>query len=486
MSKTSDWIDAFAGVKLVVLGDIMLDRYTFGDSNRISPEAPTPVFRAQRVAEMVGGAGNVARNIASLGGQAVLVGMIGQDATGDALLAGIETTEGMRARLVRSSAGRTAVKNRFVAKGQQVLRVDEEDIVSPPDTVRAEITAHLETELADADAMILSDYAKGVLDRSLIETACAIAAQHGLPVIADPKSRDLSLYRGATLITPNAKETEEATGLSCDTDEGAQAAAAKIAEQTGCAHTVVTRGPQGMTVHSADGRTHHWPTAAREVFDVSGAGDTVVAALGLALAAKAPIAAAAELANRAAGVVVGKIGTATVSARELHAALHHDPADGHRTVDLHQAVQTVRTWQAQGERVVFTNGCFDLVHPGHVSLIRQAKAQGDRLIVALNSDASVKRLKGPSRPVQDEMSRATVIEALRDVDLVVIFEEDTPLDVITALKPDVLVKGADYTVDTVVGADVVQAHGGEVVLVALVEGHSTTGAIARAGQNGHD
>ncbi|WP_417490624.1 D-glycero-beta-D-manno-heptose-7-phosphate kinase [Maricaulis sp.] len=483
MSRTSEWIDAFAGVKLVVFGDVMLDRYTFGDCNRISPEAPAPVFLAQRVEEMVGGAGNVARNIASLGGQAALIGAIGHDSAGLALVAAADDTPGLTPHLAMTDAARTAVKNRFVAKNQQMLRVDEEDIVELPEITVEALFAHLDTQLEGAAALILSDYAKGVLSRPTIARAAAMARARGIPVIVDPKSRDLARYRGATVITPNAKEAEEATGVDCHSDAGAAEAAGLIAQQTECAVVVITRGPQGMTVRAADGTIHHMPTAAREVFDVSGAGDTVVAALALALACRAPIEIAAELANRAAGIVVGKVGTATVSAAELHRTLHSGGTGADKITDLAGAAKACRDWRATGQRTVFTNGCFDLLHPGHVSLLAFAKAQGDKLIVALNSDASVKRLKGPGRPVQTEHARAVVMAALRDVDLVVVFDEDTPLEAITAIEPDVLVKGADYAGKTVVGADVVTARGGMVVLAPLIDGHSTTASIGRAGRN---
>ncbi|MBR9825213.1 MAG: D-glycero-beta-D-manno-heptose-7-phosphate kinase [Alphaproteobacteria bacterium] len=481
MSRIGDWIDRLAGQTLVVFGDIMLDRFTYGDSTRISPEAPAPVFRADRVEEMVGGAGNVARNIASLGGQAILVGAIGQDRPGDALLAAASATPGLQPRLVRTDKTRTSVKNRFVAKSQQMLRVDEEDIAEPDAEVLDAILASLDTALSDgARALVLSDYAKGILSERAIERACALAKTHNVPVIVDPKSRDLARYRGATVITPNAKEAEEASGISAMSDEGATRAAQRLAEQSGADVIVLTRGAQGMTVRDHDGSVRHFPTTAQEVFDVSGAGDTVVAALALGLAAQAPTEIAAELANRAAGVVVGKVGTATVSAAELHIACHGGGPEGKMIVDFNGAHKACKAWQDQGLDVVFTNGCFDLIHPGHISLLSFAKSQGDKLIVAINSDASVKRLKGPTRPVQDETARATVMEALRDVDLVVIFDEDTPLECITAIQPDVVVKGADYAEEDVVGGDIVKARGGRVALAPLIAGQSTTAAIARA------
>ncbi|WP_412546646.1 D-glycero-beta-D-manno-heptose-7-phosphate kinase [Maricaulis sp. MIT060901] len=480
MSRSSEWIEAFRGRKLVVFGDVMLDRYTFGDSTRISPEAPAPVFKAERVDAMIGGAGNVARNIVSLGGKAVLIGAIGADAAGRELQAAIEAEDGLSAALAINPDMRTAVKNRYVAKNQQMLRVDEEDVGDQPDSVVADMMSSLATALDGASALVISDYAKGVLTEDAIARACAIANDRNLPVVVDPKARDLSRYRGATVVTPNAKETEEATGLSCVSDAGAEAAARAIAQQVGCPMVVVTRGPQGMTVRNADDGITHLPTAAQEVFDVSGAGDTVVAALALGLGSGLAVEDAAELANRAAGVVVAKVGTATASAAELHIAMHGTAPDGRLTVSLDGAVAATRAWQAQGQSVVFSNGCFDLLHPGHVSLLAFAREQGDKLIVAINSDASVKRLKGPSRPVQDEDSRALVMEALRFVDLVVIFNEDTPLEAITAIQPDVLVKGADYKPGDVVGGDVVTGRGGRIALAPLVDGQSTTAAIARA------
>lgn len=480
MSRLSDWIDAFDGVKLAVFGDVMLDRYTFGDSDRISPEAPTIVFRSQRVEQMIGGAGNVARNLVSLGGQAALVGVTGTDDAGQALANAASETDRLTATFATTDQVRTTVKNRFVAKNQQVLRVDEEDRLALPDSLIDNMLDRLEQALDGAQALVLSDYAKGVLTPDSIARAIALADKAGIPVIADPKSKDLARYAGARVITPNTKEAEDATGLDCRTDAGAAEAAEQIAAMVGCPMVLLTRGSQGMTLRQSDGQIRHLPTMAQEVFDVSGAGDTVVAALAIALAAGVPVEIAAELANRAAGIVVGKVGTATVSAAELHVATHGGGPDGRKIVDLRGACTAAEAWRAQGQRIVFTNGCFDLLHPGHISLLDFARSQGDRLIVALNTDASVRRLKGPSRPIQDQESRAAVMQALRDVDLVVLFDEDTPLDTIRAIRPDVLVKGADYAVADVVGAQDVLDKGGQVLLAPLVDGHSTSVAIARA------
>lgn len=483
MSRLSDWIDAFQGVRLAVFGDVMLDRYTFGDSDRISPEAPTLVFRSGRIEEMIGGAGNVARNLVSLGGKASLVGLTGDDMAGVALANAADGQDGLDARLTRSAEVRTTVKNRFVAKNQQVLRVDEEDVADLPPVMIDNMLADLELALDGAEALILSDYAKGVLTPDSIHKAVELATARKIPVIADPKAHDLSRYAGVSVITPNAEEAERATGIACNTDDGAAAACEQISRQVGSSMVLLTRGAQGMTLRQADGRVRHLPTMAQEVFDVSGAGDTVVAAMALGLAAGVPSGQAAELANRAAGIVVGKVGTATVTAAELHVATHGGGPDGRKTVDLRGAVVAAEAWRAQGLRVVFTNGCFDLLHPGHISLLDFARAQGDRLIVALNTDASVRRLKGPARPIQDQDSRAIVMAALRDVDLVLLFDEDTPLETIRAVRPDVLVKGADYALEDVVGAEDVLALGGQVLLAPLVEGHSTSGAITRANRS---
>jgi D-beta-D-heptose 7-phosphate kinase/D-beta-D-heptose 1-phosphate adenosyltransferase len=476
---TPERLQLLRGKRVVVLGDVMLDTFVYGHCARISPEAPIPVVRVEREEAMLGGAGNVARNIVALGGEAVLVSMVGDDAAGAALRDEVAAEPGIAADLITDGRP-TTCKTRYVASQQQMLRVDAEaSHAAEP----APLLAAFGRRLADADAVVLSDYAKGVLTPALLRAAIAGARAAGKPVIADPKSADVARYDGVTLLTPNTGEAAAAAGHLCGSDEEAErAAAAMLARMPGSPAVLVTRGPRGMTLVRRDAPAIHLPALAREVFDVSGAGDTVVATLAVALAAGIDLVQAAELANVAAGRAVSKPGTAVVTADELLEELRQDHvllADG-KVATPDEAARIVTGWRRHDARIGFTNGCFDLLHPGHVAQLTQARAACDRLVVGLNTDASIRRLKGPSRPVQDERARATVLAALAAVDLVVPFGDDTPVRLIEALRPDVLVKGKDYAVEQIAGADLVLGWGGEVVLADLVPGHSTSAIIARA------
>jgi D-beta-D-heptose 7-phosphate kinase/D-beta-D-heptose 1-phosphate adenosyltransferase len=472
-------LERCAGRTVLVLGDAMLDRYVSGDVHRISPEAPVAVLRRRGGFAVPGGAANVARNIAALGGRAVLVAARGDDAAGAELQALLDAVPGVQARCV-IRGGPTTVKTRFVSHGQQLLRVDEEDDPADADDAVLAVTA---AALDSAAILLLSDYAKGVLSDAVLDGAIAAARRRGVAVVADPKRADFAAYHGVDVLTPNLHEAARASGVSGSDDEAA-ARAGEHALQRAAAHAVlVTRSERGLTLVRRDLPPLHLPTHAQAVVDVSGAGDTLVAAFALALAAGAEAPAAAHLANLAAGIVVGKPGTAVVAAEELASALRHRRMDAldEKVVTRPSAAAQVRDWQRAGLRVGFTNGCFDLIHPGHVRLLRAARAACDRLVVALNTDASVRRLKGPSRPVQDEAARATVMAGMAPADLVLLFDEDTPEALIESLRPDILFKGADYTLAQVVGADLVRGYGGEVRLIRLEEGHSTSSTIARIG-----
>ncbi|SOB80568.1 D-alpha,beta-D-heptose 7-phosphate 1-kinase /D-beta-D-heptose 1-phosphate adenylyltransferase [Sphingomonas guangdongensis] len=472
-------LDNISDRRIIVLGDIMLDTFVYGQCARISPEAPIPVVRIEREDVMLGGAGNVARNIAALGGEVMLIGVAGADAAGASLRARVAAEPGISADLVDDGRP-TTQKIRYVAGQQQMLRVDIEH------THAAESAALLhafQRQLPAADAVVLSDYAKGVVTPDLLGQVIAAARAAGKPVIADPKSADVTRYDGVTLLTPNAGEADAATGIACDEDDAAARAAAQLlAAMPTSPAVLVTRGARGMTLARRSGEVAHLPALARAVFDVSGAGDTVVAMLAVALAAGEDVAVAAELANIAAGIAVAKPGTAVVTMQEVAEQMQHDhrlSADS-KVVSLPQAERIVADWRRDGARIGFTNGCFDLIHPGHISQLAQARSTCDRLVVGLNTDASVQVLKGPSRPVQREQARATVLAALEVVDLIILFGEDTPLRLIEALRPDVLIKGKDYTVDRIAGADLVLGYGGEIFLADLLPGHSTTSLIARA------
>ena len=474
-------IDGFRGVKVAVVGDFILDRLGRGDVERISPEAPVPVLHGRGESLALGGAGNVVANIVALGGTALPVAAVGDDLAGQTILAMLADEGVDTAGIFRSPGRTTSAKSRFSALNQQVLRFDQEEIRPLAGGEREAVLAAFATALAEADIVVLSDYGKGMLLDGAEAEMIALARAAGKPVIVDPKGRDFSRYAGATVVTPNRKELGEAVGRPVAEDGEIVDAARELIERHGFDYLLATRSEKGMSVVAAD-EARHIPTQAREVFDVSGAGDTVVAAFALALGAGLDRFDAAVVANAAAGVVVGKHGTARLSPDELVTALFRDDATQHSlhsVVDLSTAEQVAAAWRRQGLRIAFTNGCFDILHAGHVSLIQQARATADRLILGLNSDASVRRLKGAGRPVNGERDRALVLSALAAVDLVVVFGEDTPLALIERLKPEVLVKGADYTVETVVGADIVLKAGGRVVLAELVPGKSTTNTIAR-------
>ena len=480
----ASWIAKWRGARVFILGDVMLDRYVYGYVERISPEAPIPVLHHQSEKAMLGGAANVARNVVALGGEALLVGALGADADGDLVAGPLIAADRIEGRFVRAPGHPTTTKVRYVSGGQQIMRLDMERRLQlgAPDI---EAICGWLIEAADSvSAVVLSDYAKGVLAPALISRVVDIARARRIPVVVDPKSRDVARYAGATVLTPNASEAAMIAGVECVEDAHAEMAAKILHERAKVEAIVLTRGAQGMTVYDPgepEGAVAHVPTAAPEVFDVSGAGDTVVAALALALAAGASVTTAARIGNAAAGIAVGKRGTAVVHARELSAALGGAKAgDDPKIVDNETAAAVVADWQAHGLRVGFTNGCFDLLHPGHVELLKRSRAACDRLVVALNTDASVRRIKGESRPVQNEHARSVVMAAIDSVDLVTLFDEDTPLRLIELLKPNYLIKGADYTIATVVGADFVRSYGGKVILVPLERGHSTTSIIARA------
>ncbi|MBI3675790.1 MAG: D-glycero-beta-D-manno-heptose 1-phosphate adenylyltransferase [Proteobacteria bacterium] len=465
----------------------MLDRFVYGKAKRISPEAPIPVLTVEREVAMPGGAGNVARNIASLGGEAVLIGMAGQDRAGDELQALLSQVPGLKAQLVRISSRPTTEKTRYIADRQQIMRADVED-TRPSSDASHRLLKAIDAHLTHADVVVLSDYAKGAVSDAVVSHAIAAARAAGKSVIVDPKSSDLARYDGATVVTPNRDEAASATGIRGDEDEAvSQCVAAILKSVPRLGAAIVTRGSRGMTLGERGTDPVHIRGRAREVFDVSGAGDTVVATLAVALAAGGTLSAAAELANIAAGIAVASVGTSAVSHDGLLSAVHSQRLESAeaKIVSTSEALKWVEGWRLRGERVGFTNGCFDLIHPGHVSLLSQARTHCDRLIVGLNSDASVKRLKGESRPIQDEVARALVLASLSAVDLVMVFSEDTPEGLIQAIRPDALIKGSDYRLDQVVGAEFVASYGGKTVLVSLVPGQSTTETIARLGRSGN-
>ncbi len=472
------YVKRFSRASVLVVGDAMLDRYVYGEVTRVSPEAPVPILTVTREVAMPGGAGNVVRNLIALNASAAFVSVVGDDAAGSDLTGLIGGQERVEPWLLVQGGRTTTMKTRYIAQGQHLIRADREETVALPARLAERLVRIALDAMAATTVTILSDYRKGVLSPEVAGQLIAGAKKLGRQVIVDPKGRDYALYAGADVITPNRRELAEATGMPVDSEAGIVAAARKLMAAHGFGAVLVTRSEDGMSLVMQD-EVHHFPGEAKEVFDVSGAGDTVVATLAAALAASVPLPEAARLANIAGGIVVGKVGTAVTHPADILAAIA--PATGALTkvVTAAAAAEAAERWRTRGYRVGFTNGCFDLLHPGHVHLLEQCRAMCDRLIVGINSDASVKRLKGPTRPAQGEAARAAVLASLASVDLVCLFEDDTPIEVIKLIKPDLLIKGSDYTRETVVGAELVESWGGAVALAELLPGHSTTATLAR-------
>lgn len=470
---------------VMVIGDVMLDRYVYGSVTRISPEAPIPILSVDREVAMPGGAGNVVRNLTALGSAVAFVSVVGDDQDGSDLTGLIGGQPGVEPWLLVEGARATTVKTRYVSHGQQLLRADREETGPISGKLAQRMVKIAGDAMAATSVAVLSDYHKGVLADGMPAQLIAIARHAGRPVVVDPKGPDYSRYAGADLVTPNRKELAEATEMSVDSEAAIVAAATALRRAHGFGAVLVTRAEDGMTLVDADG-AHHFPAEAADVFDVSGAGDTVVATVAAGIAAGLDLKVAVRLANIAAGIVVGKIGTAVAREEDLLQALSPQGGTLRKIVTREVAAEQVERWRRRGWRTGFTNGCFDLLHPGHVHLLEQARAQCDRLVVGLNSDESVRRLKGPTRPVTPEAARAAVLASLSAVDLVVIYDEDTPEATLEALRPDLLVKGADYRLDEVVGADLVRGWGGRVWLAELLPGHSTTATVQKisAGRQG--
>lgn len=457
---------------VLVVGDVILDRYIFGSTTRISPEAPVPVVRVERTEERPGGAANVALNIRSLGVGVQLTGITGEDAAAELLARELSAAE-VNCRFIRQNRFPTVTKLRVISQHQQLLRLDyeEEPIVVDTEGLYAQYLSWL----SSADCVVLSDYAKGSLVR--VAEFISAARHRSVPVLVDPKGREFSRYRGATVLTPNLREFEEVVG-TCPAQKEIVAKGEELCRTLGLSALLVTQGEQGMTVIDADrGNTRHLPAQAQEVYDVTGAGDTVIAALAAALVSGYPVAQAAEFANIAAGLVVAKLGTATVSPEELNVVSARGPATRRGVLGRQELLDVTTAARTRGERIVMTNGCFDLLHSGHVEYLERARALGDRLVVAVNDDASVSRLKGRGRPINCVRERMRLVAALRSVDWVTEFSEDTPEALVESVSPDILVKGGDYRPDQIAGAGIVRARGGQVVVLPLVEGSSTSTLI---------
>ena len=482
-------VETLGSPKVLVVGDLILDRYIWGFAERISQEAPVPLLRADHREHRLGGAASVATMLSALGTQIRLLGGVGMDQDA-AVVRGLLTDLGIDDRLVLDLPDRpTTVKERYVGRAQdrhpqQMIRVDYE----VRDPIPAGIESRLRDELADsiawADIVLISDYDKGVCTPTLLRALIDECRRAGVRVIADPiRGSDYSRYHGVHCMTPNRLEAQLATGLTITRPADALTVGRRLVDTLGMESVLVTLDRDGMALVRADGRAEIVPTRPRSVYDITGAGDMVLAVVGLSLASGADYDEAAALGNVAGGLEVEKFGVALLTRQEILTDLieHYRP-EGSKVLDRHHLAAEVRRRKDAGQKVVFTNGCFDLIHPGHVRLLRQSAALGDYLVVGLNSDASVRRLKGPTRPLNSEDSRAEVLSALESVDAVAIFDEDTPLELIVSLSPDVLVKGGDYTPDQVVGRDEVEASGGKLVLIPIVEGHSTTGLVKLASE----
>lgn len=472
--------------KILVVGDVMLDRYWQGDSQRISPEAPVPVVKITELDDKIGGAANVARNIAHLDGQVSLMGIVGEDDNA-ALLEAMLVKENVGSALVRQTDQPTITKLRVISRHQQVVRLDFEEQFSQQHALK--LKQAFVAQVADYDFVIFSDYNKGSLQ--YISEMIAIARSQGKTVLIDPKTDDLSKYHGANVITPNLKEFIHAGG-QIESEQTILDSARALMRESGIEAILLTRSEHGMSMITHNDKVD-MPAQVLEVADVTGAGDTVIATLAVMMAAGSPIAEAAKIANLAAGVVVAKLGAATVSPEELyHVAnkLLFASKKSHYQTPVEDVLRHITFARQSGEKIVFTNGCFDILHAGHVHYLEQAKALGDRLVVGLNNDDSVRRLKGDKRPVNNLAERATVVTGLASVDWVIPFGDtagtpydDTPYELIKSIRPDVLVKGGDYTVDTIVGADLVQQNGGEVAVIEFVDGCSTTRIIEKIQSN---
>jgi len=463
----------FDKAQVLVVGDLMLDRYWYGSTSRISPEAPVPVVKVGQREDRIGGAGNVALNIASLGGGASLIAVVGKDEAAEALSLRLHAA-GIHCDFQVSEARPTITKLRIISRSQQLLRLDFEDAFGNEDTTLFEEKTR--SLLDRVGALVLSDYAKGGLGDP--QPLISAARQQGIPVLVDPKGTEFSRYRGATLMTPNLHEFEGVVGACSSEHELVQKGQA-LMQQLELDALLVTRGEHGMTLIRPGQPELHLPARAREVFDVTGAGDTVISVLAASLAAGESLPEAVALANIAASIVVAKLGTATVSGPELRRAIQQDQGSERGVLTPEQLAIDLEDARAHGEKIVFTNGCFDILHAGHVGYLEQARKLGDRLIVAVNGDGSVSRLKGEGRPINPLERRMAVLAGLEAVDWVTFFDEDTPRELLRLLKPDILVKGGDYDKKSVVGWEIVESYGGEVKPLDFLDDHSTTAIVEK-------
>lgn len=475
MRKPAD-VSVFSGCRVLVVGDLMLDEYVWGSVDRISPEAPVQIVTVEREEYTLGGAGNVVNNLAALGARVSVAGVLGTLADGDRMMT-LFTALGVDVSgVVRDPDRPTTRKTRIIAANQHVLRIDRETRSTISEETHRRLTSFMLQKLPETDVMLISDYGKGVVTPALIRRAAAGADACGRIVIADPKGLDFSKYAGLSMLTPNQREAALASGIDITDEDSLIRAARRILETSGVRNLLVTRGKDGMMLFQEGRGPYAIPSRARQVYDVSGAGDTVLSVLGLGVAAGLSFREAAEMANTAAGVVVGKVGTATVTPAELSAALSHEDVS-RKNQSLPELAKIVADLRRRNQRIVFTNGCFDLLHAGHIQLLSASKRMGDILIVAVDDDASVRRLKGEGRPVISARERVRILSALDSVDYVVVFSTETLPELIDAIRPDLLTKGSNYASDEVLGHDRVVRMGGRVALVEITEQVSSSEII---------
>ncbi|HEY5071891.1 MAG TPA: D-glycero-beta-D-manno-heptose 1-phosphate adenylyltransferase [Caulobacteraceae bacterium] len=482
LSTLQQLLSRLAGGRVLAVGDLMVDRFVHGEVARVSAEAPIPVLTRGRESVMLGAAGNVARNVAALGGSAALIGVVGDDAAAHEAMTLVGAEQAIEGFLVTDASRPTTLKTRYLSAGQQLLRVDLESVEPVSGEIEARLTRTVADAAAGAGAILLSDYGKGVVTPAMITACLGAAKAEGAVLIVDSKARGFARYGAVDMIKPNAAELAFATDMATDSDGEIEAALASALALSRCAAILVTRAVKGMSLAVRGKSVRHFRRPPPEVFDTAGAGDTVLAAVGLALAAKAPIEQAVELALIASSVAIEKAGTATVTPDELMEAelsAHREPFEA-KIATPRRMIREVERWRERGFKIGFTNGCFDIIHPGHIACLAKARTWCDRLIVAINSDGSARALKGQGRPVNSLEGRAMVLAGLAFVDLVVSFDEETPHALIEAARPDVLIKGGDYSLDTVVGREIVAGYGGEVRLAPFVQGHSTTETLRRA------
>lgn len=489
MNQFYSYLDRFRNTKVTVIGDIMLDRFLYGTVERISPEAPVPIFRLDHEEVMLGGAGNVAANLASLGCKPTFLGFVGLDTNGK-LVTSLLKNAGSHSHLYRLKNHPTIIKTRFIANHNHLLRADAEKLLPFVPELLPKFSKLVKQAIKMTDIVLLSDYNKGIFNQETTQMIINLCNKFNIPVIVDPKGNDYSKYRGATLIKPNIKEFFDATGIKLNPDspqfdDELKQGADIFLKQYGIKNIIVTLSEYGMAYISCENKNFivKIPTEAKEVFDVSGAGDTSLATLGIALGAKAPIAEAMQLANIASGIVVGKLGTATVSFNELKAKLATKKCESqcHRTnkiISLSDAKPIIDELKKRGKKIGFTNGCFDLLHLGHLSSLQQAKNVCDILIVGVNSDDSIKKYKGADRPIQDQNTRSTLLASLELVDYVIVFSEDNACHIVEELRPDVIAKEG-YTIDNWPEAQKVVSYGGEAIILERIEGYSTSQLVAK-------